>query len=252
MGSRLLATIPKERLRPYAQLADSKNADVLDIYLWNQKVSLALFEDIVNVEVALRSAIAREMASEFGFTWFENDQILDSGALDLMRKTRLSKKILSSGPQEIHGKKVASMTLGFWVKLLGRGEFLVVRDPVTRKEIRRERRIYDQLIWKPAIYRAFPAANPLDRKRVQSLARDMLDARNRVAHHEHVIWGVPAVGQQSSDGLERRMALGDVQTSLLELASCMDADLKAWIQENSNLQKAIAACPFSDTSTLKL
>lgn len=194
MAGSLINSIPVERLRKYRDLATAEKVDELDMYLWNQKVSLALFEDIGNVEVAMRSAKAREMIQEFGIGWFINEEVLDSPALRSIDAALVNVKREEHTPQEIHGKLVASLNLGFWVKMLGRGDYLATFDRITKKRIGSKRRIFDDLLWKPAISKTFPGVEPLERSTVDALARELQFAGNRIAHHEHVIWGVPAVG----------------------------------------------------------
>jgi hypothetical protein len=252
MSDRLFKTIPTERINPYKRLSDSTGVGVLELYLWNLKLSLALFEDIQFVEVALRSAIAREMVYAYGLDWHKNEAILDTPALMEIKKIRNRSNKHEGSPQEIHGRIVASLTFGFWVKLLGKGAHLNKWDPKTRRVVSSERRIYDEILWKPAIRNAFPNADPLGRAFVESKARDLQSARNRVAHHEHIIWGIPAVGQTLKNGLERRMKVSEVHQNLLELASLIDVGLKEWIQENSSLNNVVERAPLTDTSSLSL
>ncbi len=253
MAGSLINSIPVERLRKYRELATAEKVDELDIYLWNQKVSLALFEDIGNVEVAMRSAIAREMLQEFGMEWFKNKEVLDSPALKSIDSALVSVRRKERTPQEIHGKLVASLTLGFWVKVLGRGDRLVTFDRITKKEISSKRRIFDNLLWKPAIRKAFPGAEPFGRSTVEALARDLQFARNRIAHHEHVIWGIPAVGQKLKGGLiDRRMTLTEFHGNLLQLSELIDPDLNLWIESHSTFLKVLSKCPLENTSSLKL
>jgi len=245
--------ISPERLNPYEILAMKEAVSVLDIYIWNQKVSLALFGDIGNVEVVMRSAIAREMVSEFGIDWFTNEDVLDSPALKSIDSALTNVKRIGRSPQELHGKLVASLTLGFWVRLLGRGDRLVTFDKVTKKQIGSDRRIFDDLLWKPALSKAFPAADPLGRATVEALARDLQFARNRVAHHEHVIWGIPAVGQKLKGGqTQRRIGLTEFHNTLLKLSALIDPELRQCIESNSMFLKVVDDCPIKNTQNLKL
>lgn len=84
-----------------------------------------------------------------------------------------------------HGKLVAPLMYGFWVKLLGKG---TSRDG--------ERRIYDTVIWKDAVRHAFPNVGDFDRSVVERTVRDLKELRNRIANHEHIVWGVPTPGQE--------------------------------------------------------
>ena len=245
MGIRLLATVPIERLSRYKELADLHSVDVYKFYRWNQLICLSLFDDISVVEVAMRSAMSRELVATFGINWFENETILDSQALKSIEAILERAKKTITDPQVLHGKLVASLTLGFWVKLLGRGDRLVVYSKITKKQISSTKRVYDDLLWKPALRNAFPHAKSLGRATVESLARDMQFARNRVAHHEHVIWGIPAVGQKDpKTNFDRRIPLLAFQSELFELARLIDNQLEQWLIDNSSLQNVINVCPL--------
>lgn len=65
----------------------------------------------------------------------------------------------------VEGKLVAALMFGFWVKLLGRGSF-------AGKQPLRARRIYDSLLWQPALARALPLApNRRDAEHAASVVR---------------------------------------------------------------------------------
>lgn len=246
-----MGTVPPERLNRYQILADAHSVDVYSFYRWNQSICLSLFDDISAVEVAMRSAMARELVAVFGINWFEDESILDSQALKSIGAILDRTKKTITDPGELHGKLVASLTLGFWVKLLGRGDRLVVFNKITKKQVSSTKRVYDDLLWKPALRNSFPNANALDRASVESLARDMQFARNRVAHHEHVIWGIPAVGQTvPGTNIERRIPLLAFQVGLFELARLIDQQLEQWLISNSSLKGVIATCPMPTMTDL--
>lgn len=235
---RLRATIPAARIARYDAACAGTDIDGIDVYRWAGSVALAMFDDLATLEVAMRSAMARELAVAHGVTWFRRADRLDDGTLalidDAWRMGRLD--TLTADPEVIHGKLVATLMLGFWVKILGRGAFHG-RGP------KRQRRIYDTTLWKPALRHAFPNVGDVDRARVERAARRLQSLRNRIAHHEHIVWGVPLAGERNADGSATRLSVGDAHDTLLDLAGYVDTDLAAWIRENSAVPVRLAQCP---------
>jgi hypothetical protein len=107
--------------------------------------------------------------------------------------------------------------------------------------------IYDSVLWKPTIRRAFPNVGDLDRRKVESLASQVKMIRNRIAHHENVLWGIPLGGQRDSAGNLRRLTLAESHDAITELAQAIDADLAAWLKLNSAFEDSIKSSPVADT-----
>lgn len=243
---RLRATIPEVRMRRYDH-ACRHDADVdgIELYRWAASVALAMFDDVGHVEVALRSAMARELSTTYGLEWFEDQYLLDQDAADLIAeaKSRIRFDALPGDPQLRHGKLVASLTFGFWVKLLGRGQYAEVDG-------QRQRRIYDTTIWKSAVRRAFPTVGDLERQRVESVARRVQTLRNRIAHHEHIVWGVPLPGERAADGTPLRLSVTSAHNAVRELGRFLDPGLDSWLVEHSLVMERLRQCPIYDGELL--
>lgn len=209
------------------------------LYRWAGSVALATFDDLGVLEVAMRSAIGRELARVYGYEWHRREDILDNDTLYLImtawRVGGLSQ--LNAGPEVVHGKLVATLMFGFWVKVLGRGGH-------QGKGPDRRRQIYDTTLWKPAIRDAFPNVGPLERKKVERAAHKVQLLRNRIAHHEHIVWGVPLAGTKNKSGEVERLPLSQAHETLLELAGYINTGLQEWIVANSSVKKLIEACPL--------
>lgn len=234
--------VPEPRLARYRDAVGGRSESLADFYLWCGRLSLAVFADIATIEVALRSAIARELVAEYGVQWYARGDLFDDDA------TRaISTAWGQAGLQRLHddpavsedvveGKLVAALMFGFWVTLLGRGSY-AGRQPL------RGRRIYDTLLWRPAISKALPLAP--SRRDAEHAAGVMRAARNRIAHHEHIAWGIPLPGQQ------RRLTVSEVHADFLRLAGFISTETMAWVVATSELRAVINACPI-DTQALAL
>lgn len=131
---------------------------------------------------------------------------------------------------------MAGLMFGFWVQILGRGSY-AGNPPI------RVRRIYDSLLWQPALSQAFPQQT---RRDVERAARTVRSARNRIAHHEHIAWGVPLPGQQ------QRLSVSQVHATVLELAGFLDPQAADWIDLHSTVQQVLSSCPVAATEQLHL
>lgn len=231
---------PAPRLARYEQVAGTAPADIAEFYVWAQSVALALYADIAGLEVLMRSAMARELSCEYTNEWYDRHDLFDDSTRSKIRHAwtlnGLGKlrRNASVSRDVVHGKLVASLMFGFWVALLGRGS---VEDKKTPNS---PRRIYDTLLWKPALRKAFP--NAPSRERAERAVRALGAVRNRIAHHEHIVWGVQLPGQQ------QRVSVSDINQILLDLAGFIGADHADWITQHSTLQQRLQACPVSAQS----
>jgi hypothetical protein len=225
---RLRASIPAPRLAPYEAACSGTDVDPVHLYRWAGSIALAVFEDLAVLEVAMRSAMAQQLASVYGDRWFDRTELLDDDTLKLIGKAKRLGRLdqLASPSDVVHGKLVATLMFGFWVKILGRGGYHSDRE-------RRQRRIYDTLLWKPALRHAFPNVGDLERSRVEGSARTVQALRNRVAHHEHIIWGVPLPGATDLAGGVLRLSVTDAHNTMMSLAGFVDTELEGYLREHS-------------------
>ncbi|MGP5397770.1 hypothetical protein [Arthrobacter rhombi] len=234
-------------MAPYEAACTGTDVDAIDLYRWAGKVALATFEDLATLEVAMRSAMANELAAAYGIEWYQRADLLDEDTISLIQTARRIGRLdqLSAPLAVKHGKLVATLMFGFWVKVLGRGGHHG-RGPA------RVRRIYDTLLWKPALRNAFPNVGDFDRTKVETAARRVQALRNRVAHHEHIVWGVPLPGETTASGGMLRLPFTDAHECLLQLAGYVDAELEDWLRQHSNVPTAIRDCPLPHTTSLLL
>lgn len=247
----LRAALPAARLARYEHACANTTTDPVDLYLWSSSVALAMFDDLSHLEVAMRSRMADRLAATYGMQWFQRKDILDSDTLKLIktawRQGGLSQ--LNASADVVHGKLVASLMFGFWVKILGRGGYY---EDTTTKPDTRQRRIYDTLLWKPALRHAFPNVGDLERAKVEGSARQVQALRNRIAHHEHIVWGVPIPGAKYADGSAVRLSVTQAHNTLLNLAGYTDTGLEEWLRHHSAVPTRLAECPLANTRDILL
>ena len=168
----LLNRLSPERLTSYLQSSGGDLSVALRLYEWNCAVSSAVFEVLGDVEVVVRNALHRELAtwhSRNGFSdqWYDNSHgLLSPRAVeDVGRaKERLRKKNKLVTP----GAVVAELSFGFW-------RFLLTKQ-------------YTSTLWPAVGSRAFPNLASSDARKLWSRMARLHDLRNRIAHHEPIHW----------------------------------------------------------------
>ena len=235
----MLACITPERLATYVNEAKKRSCSTLQLYLWDHDMACACMGDIAILEIALRnsldcqlSAIAQAWAdtpdwymASLRFDDRTQRQIRDAWG----RLTQQQKK------QSTHGHLVASLTFGFWRNLLEDGGAIHARYP---DESRAD---YENDFWRKGLDKAFPGgrlyakAGGVQWTRVYALSivKTVHALRNRVAHHEPLINGVPLPGES------KRINLQQAINTCFDLARVLDRNLAEWLRDNSKMLQVL-------------
>jgi hypothetical protein len=140
----------------------------LDLYAWNVNAATALYPVLHMNEVALRNAVDRALASQFGVQWPYSSgflRTLPRFERQAFEGTRVRLERSLKVARVSTGDVVAAQTYGFWVLLL------------TSR--------YQGRIWQQEFTQSFPSAPPrVDRSVVHDRADEIRRLRNRIAHHE--------------------------------------------------------------------
>ncbi|OEJ22650.1 hypothetical protein BGK67_33800 [Streptomyces subrutilus] len=236
--------ISRPRLAPYIAATTSSQA-AMELYLWNVRVSAAFAEVIALAEIILRSAMAEQLASAYGPAWYARAELFDDRTISGFRGTwrninmptdhRTGKpeaKTLRTVPA---GKLVAESTFGCWVNLLDKGG--TRGDGPYRQNVD-----YDSTLWRKALHKAFPNSGGR-RATVFTTASHVRSLRNRAAHHEPLIGGVPLPGQTDRRGQGRRLTLPAAHVEVLRLVEYIDRDVAAWLGQNSRVPQLLSIRP---------
>ncbi|WP_330259552.1 hypothetical protein OG586_23420 [Streptomyces murinus] len=103
----------------------------MELYLWNVRLSAAFGEMIALAEVILRNAMAEQLATAYGATWYARTELFDDRTMSGFKATwrnitmpadpatgKPAQKTLHAVPAR---KIVAESTFGCWVNLLDKG-----------------------------------------------------------------------------------------------------------------------------------
>lgn len=212
--SALARSIGSERLRGYLGACGGDELRGLDLYLWNGRVSAAVFEDIGFVEVALRNACHEQLSrwhADLGHQspWYFSPELFPRHMQDVGNARG---RVAQGKKPETEGRVVAQMTFGFWRLLHSKR--------------------YEATLWQWALRRVYPPGT--SRAEVYDRLGHINVLRNRIAHHEPV--HALALGDAA-------LGLEAVHRELLEIARMIDADVGTWITSTSRVGSLLVERP---------
>ncbi len=212
----MLSALSEKRLTPYLAQSHNDPEQALQLYLWNARLSAALFYHIHLVEITLRNTIDNALRKHFNKNWvsiigakhnkdrpFEfrdvkkQDYIkrnAEADKLNLARKNAMKKRQLSS--KEVSDNAIISTApMGLWVGLL--------------------RSKYRQCLWDPYLRHSFSTKNQIE---IYSQVLAISDLRNKIAHHEAIIFN-------ENDGLQGYFFLLHYKKKMIHFVSRINKDL---------------------------
>lgn len=162
----MLGLLSRPRMSTYESACDGDVARAVDLYRWNLDVSMALFESIHYLEVALRNRVDEALAGLAGpaVDWLDAPPHVPLNA-GTRKRIAVARAHAARGGREVtHGHVIAEITFGFWPYLFAEN--------------------YNRGLWQPALRAAFPAAT---RSALHGGLTSIGVVRNRIAHHEPLI-----------------------------------------------------------------
>lgn len=209
----LLPLVTVKRLGSYVRSTGGTTTDAFELYEWNMRAAASVMELTSMVEVITRNALDTQLRDwaqrkRVGASWLDTIPVDAQGLKDLRqardRATRKGKR------DEVHGRAVAELSLGFW-------RYLVESRYLTS-------------LWIPSTHAAFPFGHPDLRTRQKDVAFRMQQlnyVRNRAAHHEPI---------------HERNLSRDLQFAL-DLACWISPTAQKWITVTTSLPSLIAERP---------
>lgn len=202
------AWITDVRFAPYLDETDGDHGRAVALYVWNARISAAMFETLHHVEVLLRNAIDAQFppvdaAASPRDTWLEDASILNDRSRQRVRET--TGRIRRERQTPTRGRVVAGLSFGFWRALFDRK---------------------NSALWVTHLHRAFPAGSG-DRAEVAGLMSSLVPFRNRLAHHETIV----------------RRLIKTHYDELLTLAGLIDPAARDWIESVSRVETTLREHP---------
>ena len=193
----LWSTISEARLERYLSASDHHHGRAISLYEDNLAIAAAFYVPLQCLEITLRNRLHDSMCARFGPEWLLNPgQLLEEDgrlAIEQAISALRAKPLLP-------GSVVAELTFGFWVSLLASR--------------------YSERLWKPVFYRVFKRNDKfMSRKTVHGRLNALRRFRNRVAHHEPIIFN----------------DLANTHAELIEAISWMCPITATWTAEQSSV-----------------
>ncbi|HEX2763038.1 MAG TPA: Abi family protein [Allosphingosinicella sp.] len=166
-----VASISKPRLTKYLQESGGKMKDALLLYHWNSQLSQALYLPLQSWEIALRNKLNDFLCFKYGPNWpYDPRAVRNLTGKDARRlqETIGRQTIDRNGVPPTTNQIVADLSAGFWVSQLGTSYAVPYGW-------------HNNLKW-----RVFTNDQTMTREVAAGICNDLLDLRNRVAHHEPI------------------------------------------------------------------
>lgn len=243
----LFVHISEKRLKPYLDLTHQARSKALELYWLDRKFASVILEDISYLEVALRNSINRVLCQDFGDNWYTKQLGFDERVVKNIADTwdklpARYKDKKSPRNATLGGRVVAGSMFRTWTNMLDAGGSSGMPAPFEKSD--------HNLIWtRQRLIATFPGANALaqtdDQKyQTRGLSRAWVHEkvlrvhwlRNRVAHHESLVNGLPVPGSSQGERIPRENCVRDCEY----LAQMLDRDLYDFLLENSEARTILA------------
>ncbi|MFJ2471357.1 Abi family protein [Glutamicibacter sp. NPDC087583] len=216
-----------ERFNTYLRASGNDAQRAFDLYQWNTALNAAFLHDFAHMEVALRNALHRQlatlvtpslswMASQVALTTFPplpgTDKHGNSYDKNLWLRTKLEEsrekfrcdETTAKFTAHIEGRIVANLTFGIWAELMDSR--------------------FEPSLWTLALHKAFSSG--VSRQEVHSRLRTLNDFRNRIAHHE------PNLSRANK-----------AHRDLFWLLSVLDRDIQGHVRSHSEVALLLSSRP---------
>jgi hypothetical protein len=196
-----IQTVSAARFNRFLKEHSGNKRAAIALYHANAKISQCLYLPMQIWEVSLRNRISSFLCWKYSQNWPRDVRLIRN--LSRHEKTRLEDAIerqeAARGKSQVHTDAiVADLSAGFWVGLLTKS--------------------YEaSFSWKFNFIRVFPGNPDLGRERAHRICSDLLDLRNRIAHHEPV-YHLP-LQERYADITTIIAALCDRQKAYLQFSS---------------------------------
>jgi hypothetical protein len=195
------------RFAPYLTETEGDHQRAVVLYVWNTRMSAALFETVAHTEVLLRNAIDAQFppvnhGDDYSKTWLMTPLLSTTSRA---RVEESAQRIIRQGAAPTRARVAANLSFGFW------------------------RALFDSHyhpLWMSHLHKAFPYGTG-NRHQVAGLTSRLLPFRNRIAHHETII----------------SRPIQDRYDDLLELAGIIDPDARTWIADISRVPDVLKQRP---------
>lgn len=165
----LESALSDERFSAYLESCAADREKALSLYALNTRVSAALYGPLQALEVTMRNAFHAQLCAAYGDWWFNEGGLITT----IFQRQKLADAqvgLVIDKKAVTPGRVIASLMFGFWTGCL--------TEP------------YDDRLWRRGgLSKAFMAGGEKPkRQKVNAMLTPLRKLRNRVAHHEPILY----------------------------------------------------------------
>lgn len=158
-----------DRFGAYLESCKGDREKALALYTLNSRVSASLYIPLQALEVTLRNRLHHHLTVAYGECWYERGGVITH----VFQRRKISEALVGLAMEKKSikpGRVIASLMLGFWTACLSHP--------------------YDDTLWRRGgLSKAFMATGEKPpRKAVNRMLMPIRKLRNRIAHHEPVLY----------------------------------------------------------------
>lgn len=210
----LASSLARDKFAPYRRVFGGDTKQASQLFLLDCALAGAFQELLRIIELTMRESMHRELTNAYGHQWMFTKEILDNHG-----QATIAKAVRRAGPKARPGKIIAEISMGGWVAMLQQGGLLTDTE---------HRFIdYSKTLWGPALCKAFANGSP-EQVEVAKIGQRLRHLRNRVAHHESLVFGITQTGMQIGN-LKVKQRPESAYRDICAIASFMNTDLAAWL-----------------------
>ena len=179
--NKLSQILSVERLEAYRRMDHADQCTTLARYLWNMAVCESLYSPLQLFEVGLRNSIHNRLTCLYSENWYDNPsfRLTQWGNKEVCK---VKEKIKKQGRTETPGLVVAELQFGFWTHL-----FEDHYENTTNFMPKSIKYIFPELV-----------KSQHNRKKLKRRLDDIRNFRNKVFHHERIIYWQDLQGKHNS------------------------------------------------------
>ena len=210
----LTSSLARAKFAPYRRVFGGDTKQASQLFLLDCALAGAFQELLRIIELTMRESMHRELTKTYGGRWMFTKEILNKHGQAIIAKAGRR-----AGPKAQPGKIIAEIPMGGWVAMLQQGGF---------SSDEKQRFIdYSETLWDPALCKAFANGAP-EQAEVAKIGQRLRHLRNRVAHHESLVFGITQTGMQIGE-LKVKQRPESAYRDICTIASFMNTDLAAWL-----------------------
>jgi len=221
----LASSLARDKFAPYRRVFGGDTKQASQLFLLDCALAGAFQELLRIIELIMRESMHRELTNTYGYQWMFTRDILDNHG-----QATIAKAVRRAGPKARPGKIIAEITMGGWVAMLQQGGFLT--------DTKHRFIDYSKTLWNPALCKAFANGAP-EQGEVAKIGQRMRHLRNRVAHHESLVFGITQTGMRIQD-LKVKQRPESAYRDICKIAGFMNTDLATWLSACKDIEVTLA------------